>query len=212
MAGGELGRRGTAAGESPQPLLLSQPGIVLKPDITHTAHFFALLEKQQIAACGPIRRCAFLDDFFRLRAWRKVLAGSTIQARTSPRIRPQSSPHTGPPAGAAPPLASSVRRMADSNNAPPSWSDDMNTMNTVRIAVAAAAALFAGSALAQSQGDDQQQASTPPAAQDTGGSPMSTSASGAPMAISHQQVYQDLVRAEQSGQLKALNQGLYHGN
>jgi hypothetical protein len=208
MAGGEFCRRGTAAGESPQPLLLSQPGIVLKPDITHTAHFFALPEKQQIVARGPIRPRAFLDDFFRLRAWRNALAGSTIQARTSPR----SSPHTGPSAGAAPPLASSVRRMADSNNAQPSWSDDMNTMNTVRIAVAAAAAFFAGSALAQSQGDDQQQASTPPAAQDTGGSPMTTGASGAPMTITHQQVYQDLVRAEQSGQLKALNQGLYHGN
>jgi len=88
----------------------------------------------------------------------------------------------------------------------------MNTMNTVRIAVAAAAALFAGSALAQSQSDDQKQASTPPAAQDMGGSPMSTSASGAPVALTHAQVYQDLVRSEQSGQQKALNEGLYHGN
>ncbi|CAG9272364.1 hypothetical protein [Paraburkholderia unamae] len=88
----------------------------------------------------------------------------------------------------------------------------MNTMNTVRIAVAAAAAFFAGSALAQAQSDDQAQASTPPAAQDVGGTPMSTGASGAPTALSHAQVYQDLVRAEQSGQMKALNQGLYHGN
>ena len=87
----------------------------------------------------------------------------------------------------------------------------MNTMNTVRIAVAAAAALFAGSALAQSQSDDQKQASTPPAAQDMGGSPMSTSASGAPVALTHAQVYQDLVRSQQSGQQKALNEGLYHG-
>jgi hypothetical protein len=193
-------------------LLLSQPRIVLKPDTTHTAHFFALPEKQQIAAREPGRPPAFLDDFFRLRAWRKVLAGSTIPARTSPRISPQSTPQTGPPAGAAPPLASSVARMAAPHNAQPSWSDEMNTMNTVRIAVAVAAAFFAGSALAQSQGDDQQQASTPPAAQDVGGSPMSTSAAGAPMALTHQQVYQDLVRSEQTGQLKALNQSLYHGN
>ncbi|MEM5312135.1 hypothetical protein [Paraburkholderia sp. JHI869] len=89
----------------------------------------------------------------------------------------------------------------------------MKTMNTVRIAVAAAAALFAGSALAQTQSDDQtQQAATPPVAQDVGGSPMSTSASGAPMRITHAQVYQDLVRSQQSGQQKALSEGLYHGN
>jgi hypothetical protein len=103
--------------------------------------------------------------------------------------------------------------MADPNNAQPFWSDDMNTMmKTAGIAVAAAAAFLAGSALAQSQSDDTQQASTPPAAQDVGGSTTSTSAAGAPMTITHAQVYQDLVRSEQSGQMKALNQGLYHGN
>ncbi|MCP3720939.1 hypothetical protein [Paraburkholderia sp. CNPSo 3281] len=88
----------------------------------------------------------------------------------------------------------------------------MKTMTTVRIAVAAAAVLFAGSALAQSQSDDQTRASTPPVAQDVGGAPMSTGASGAPMALTHAQVYQDLVRSEQSGQQKALSEGLYHGN
>lgn len=88
----------------------------------------------------------------------------------------------------------------------------MNTMNTVRIAVAAAAAFFAGSALAQSQSDDQTQASSPPTTQDVGGTPMSTGAAGAPMALTHAQVYQDLVRSEQSGQQKALSQGIYHGN
>jgi hypothetical protein len=88
----------------------------------------------------------------------------------------------------------------------------MNTMNTVSIAVAAAAAFFAGSALAQSQSDQSQQAAMPPAAQDVGGSPMSTGAAGAPMALTHAQVYQDLVRSEQSGQQKALSEGLYHGN
>ena len=88
----------------------------------------------------------------------------------------------------------------------------MNMMNTVRIAVAAAAAFFAGSALAQSQSDSQTQAGTPPPAQDVGGSPMSTGAAGAPAALSRAQVYQDLVRSEQSGQQKALNEGLYHGN
>ncbi|MEM5325493.1 hypothetical protein VSR34_02645 [Paraburkholderia sp. JHI2823] len=88
----------------------------------------------------------------------------------------------------------------------------MNTMNTVRIAVAAAAAFFAGSALAQSQSDQQTQASAPPPAQDVGGSPMSTGAAGAPIALTHAQVYQDLVRSQQSGQQKALTEGLYHGN
>jgi hypothetical protein len=88
----------------------------------------------------------------------------------------------------------------------------MNTINTVRIAVAAAAAFFAGSALAQQQGSDQMQSSTPPATQDVGGSPSSTGASGAPMALTHAQVYQDLLRSQQSGQQKALSEGLYHGN
>jgi hypothetical protein len=88
----------------------------------------------------------------------------------------------------------------------------MNTINTVRIAVAAAAALFAASALAQQQSSDQMQASSPPASQDVGGSPSSTSASGAPMALTHAQVYQDLIRSQQSGQQKALSEGIYHGN
>ena len=88
----------------------------------------------------------------------------------------------------------------------------MSTMNTVRIAVAAAAAFFAGSALAQSQSDGQAQASTPPAAQDVGGTPMSMGAAGGPTALTHAQVYQDLLHSEQSGQQKQLNETLYHGN
>jgi hypothetical protein len=167
------------------------------------------LGKQQLFSpdfvhCSSI----FLDDFYRLRAWRNALAGSTIPTRSNER----NSPPSGPPAGGCRPRV--VRPAHDgTEHAQPSWSDVMNSMTTVRIAVAAAAALFAGSALAQSQSDDQsQQASTPPAAQDVGGSPMSTSASGAPMGLTHAQVYQDLVRSEQSGQQKALNEGLYHGN
>jgi hypothetical protein len=86
----------------------------------------------------------------------------------------------------------------------------MKAINTVRIAVAVAAAFFAGSALAQSQSDSMQ-SSSPAAAQDVGGSAMSTSAAGAPATLTHAQVYQDLVRSEQSGQQKALHDGIYHG-
>lgn len=86
----------------------------------------------------------------------------------------------------------------------------MNTMNALRIAVACAAAFCAGLAMADEQ-SDQAQASTPPASQDVGGTPVSTSASGAPMGITRAQVYQDLVRSEQTGESAALQRGLYHG-
>ncbi|MBB3257941.1 hypothetical protein F4827_002807 [Paraburkholderia bannensis] len=86
----------------------------------------------------------------------------------------------------------------------------MNTLNTVRIAVACSAALFAGLALADSPADPSQGA--PSASQDVGGTPMTHSASGAPMALTHAQVYQDLLRSEQSGERDRLNKDIYHGN
>ncbi|WP_241030574.1 hypothetical protein [Paraburkholderia sp. Ac-20347] len=86
----------------------------------------------------------------------------------------------------------------------------MNTLSTVRIAVACSAALLAGLAWADSSTDT---TSPPPSAsQDVGGTPMNNSASGAPIALTHAQVYQDLVRSEQSGERARLNNDLYHGN
>ncbi|MFD1559234.1 hypothetical protein ACFSHT_26915 [Paraburkholderia silviterrae] len=86
----------------------------------------------------------------------------------------------------------------------------MNTMNTVRIAVACAAALFAGLAFADTSSDPSQGA--PSASQDVGGTPMTNSASGAPIGLTHAQVYQDLVRSTKSGERDRLNNDLYHGN
>jgi hypothetical protein len=81
-------------------------------------------------------------------------------------------------------------------------------MKTLRIVAALAAALIAGHAWAQNT------AATPPdttqAAQDVGGVPPG-SASGMPMGVTRQQVYDDLVRSEQSGQLQRLQQDLYRG-
>jgi len=88
----------------------------------------------------------------------------------------------------------------------------MNTSNALcaaRIAVACGAAFLAGFAYADSQPDQTQAA--PPASQDVGGTPMSTSASGAPMGITRQQVYQDLVHSEQTGERDELQKNLYHG-
>ncbi|WP_322042691.1 hypothetical protein [Paraburkholderia sp. J67] len=86
----------------------------------------------------------------------------------------------------------------------------MNTLKTVRIAVACSAAFFAGLALADTTSDPSQAA--PPASQDVGGMPMTNSASGGPIALTHAQVYQDLLRSEQSGERDRLNNDLYHGN
>jgi hypothetical protein len=88
----------------------------------------------------------------------------------------------------------------------------MNTSNALcaaRIAVACGAAFFAGFSYADSQPDQTQAA--PSASQDVGGTPMSTSASGAPTGITREQVYQDLVRSEQTGEGAALQKSLYHG-
>ncbi|MFX1695442.1 hypothetical protein [Paraburkholderia sp. A1RO-5L] len=86
----------------------------------------------------------------------------------------------------------------------------MNTMSTVRIAVACSAAFFAGIALADTSSDPSQGA--PSASQDVGGMPMTTSAAGAPLSMSHAQVYQDLERSIKSGERDRLNNDLYHGN
>ncbi|MCG5075663.1 hypothetical protein [Paraburkholderia tagetis] len=86
----------------------------------------------------------------------------------------------------------------------------MSTLNTVRIAVACSAAFFAGLALADTSSDPSQ--GTPSASQDVGGTPMSNSAAGAPLRMSHAQVYQDLERSIKSGERDRLNNDLYHGN
>lgn len=86
----------------------------------------------------------------------------------------------------------------------------MNTLNTVRIAVACSAAFFAGLTLADTSSDPSQGA--PSASQDVGGTPMTHSAAGAPLTMSHTQVYQDLERSIQSGERDRLNNDVYHGN
>jgi hypothetical protein len=81
-------------------------------------------------------------------------------------------------------------------------------MKTLRIVVACAAALVVGHAWAQ-----EQTATTPTAqpAQDVGGvTDMSRSDAGAPKGITRQQVYQDLLRSQNSGEQSRL-QELYHG-
>jgi hypothetical protein len=88
-------------------------------------------------------------------------------------------------------------------------SDEMNTLSTMRLAVACAAACCAGFAWADSQSD--QQPASPQASQDVGGTPSSMSAAGAPTPLTHEQVYQDLIRAEKSGQLEELKKTLYNG-
>lgn len=85
----------------------------------------------------------------------------------------------------------------------------MNTLNTVRIAVACSAALFSGLTFADTPTDPSQ--SAPSASQDVGGTPMTDSAAGAPQPVTHAQVYQDLVHSMQSGEHARLNKELYHG-
>lgn len=87
----------------------------------------------------------------------------------------------------------------------------MNTLSTMRLAVACAAACCAGFAWAGDSQPDQQQSATPQASQDVGGTPSSMSAAGAPTPLTHEQVYQDLIRSEKSGQLDELKRTLYNG-
>jgi len=85
----------------------------------------------------------------------------------------------------------------------------MNTLSTMRMAVACAAASFAGFAWADSQPD--QQTASPQASQDEGGVPSTMSAAGAPMTITRTQVYQDLLHSEQNGEYDRLQKTLYNG-
>jgi hypothetical protein len=81
-------------------------------------------------------------------------------------------------------------------------------MKTLRIVVACAATLVVGHAWAQEQAATMETAQP---AQDVGGvTDMSRSDAGAPKGITRQQVYQDLLRSQQSGE-KARLQDLYHG-
>ncbi|RQH04173.1 hypothetical protein [Paraburkholderia dinghuensis] len=85
----------------------------------------------------------------------------------------------------------------------------MNMLSAMRLAVACAAACFAGFAWADSQPDTSP--GSPPVSQDVGGMPSSTGAAGAPSAITHEQIYQDLIRSEQNGTLEKLQKTLYNG-
>lgn len=86
-------------------------------------------------------------------------------------------------------------------------------MKTLRLAAACAVALsvgFLGHAYAQNQPAAAQTAEQP--AQDVGGiADASHGEMGRSMATTHQQVYQDLVNSQQSGQTRRLNETLYHG-
>jgi hypothetical protein len=83
-------------------------------------------------------------------------------------------------------------------------------MQTLRILTACAATLIVGSASAQQQSDTQQ---TPQATQDVGGvTQMSQSDAGASIKTTRQQVYNELIRSENSGEQARLNSSLYHGN
>jgi hypothetical protein len=83
-------------------------------------------------------------------------------------------------------------------------------MKTFRIVATCAVALIVGQAWAQDQTEPQQ---TAPAAQDVGGVPqMSRSEVGSSMAVTRQQVYNELIRSEQSGEQGRLMNDLYHGN
>ncbi|MFC5430107.1 hypothetical protein ACFPTO_15040 [Paraburkholderia denitrificans] len=87
----------------------------------------------------------------------------------------------------------------------------MSKSSTTRIALACAAASFAGFVFAADSQSDPPQATNPPAAQDVGGAPMSTGAAGGPMAITHEQVYQELIRSEQTGERDRLDRSVYRG-
>jgi hypothetical protein len=85
-------------------------------------------------------------------------------------------------------------------------------MKTLRFAATCVAALSVGAighAWAQEQPGPAQTAQS---AQDVGGMPdTSIGQSGHAMGTSRNDVYQDLVRSEQSGEQHRLNSSLYHG-
>lgn len=83
-------------------------------------------------------------------------------------------------------------------------------MKTLRIVAACAAALLVGQAWAQDQPAPTATMTAQPA-QDVGGvTDMSRSDAGAPMSLTRQQVYQDLLQSERPGEQNRLQQ-LYHG-
>ena len=83
-------------------------------------------------------------------------------------------------------------------------------MKTLRIVAACAAALVVGQAWAQDQPMTAQTTAQP--AQDVGGmTDISRSDAGMPAGLTRQQVYQDLIRSQQSGEQSRL-QEIYHGN
>jgi hypothetical protein len=83
-------------------------------------------------------------------------------------------------------------------------------MKTLRIVAACAAALVVGHAWAQNQPATSETATAQPA-QDVGGvTDMSRSDAGAPAGLTRQQVYQDLLHSQQSGEQSRLHE-LYHG-
>jgi hypothetical protein len=84
-------------------------------------------------------------------------------------------------------------------------------MKTLKIAALLAFALMAGHSWAQDTSTPSQPAAQAQANQDTGGM-SNASQNGAPMALTRAQVKQDLVHAEQSGELTRLNNDLYKGN
>ncbi len=86
----------------------------------------------------------------------------------------------------------------------------MDTLSTMRLAVACAAACFAGFAWADSQPNPS--TGSPQASQDVGGMPSTMSASGKPTAMTHEQVYQDLIHSEQNGDLDRLKKTVYRGD
>ena len=83
-------------------------------------------------------------------------------------------------------------------------------MKTLRIVAACAVALFVGQAWGQDQPTTTQTMTAQPA-QDVGGvTDISRSDAGGPQALTRQQVYQDLLQSQQSGEQSRLHD-LYRG-
>jgi hypothetical protein len=83
-------------------------------------------------------------------------------------------------------------------------------MKTLRIVAICAAALIAGQASAQEK--EVASGDAPPVAQDVGGtSQMSQSDSGSALTASRQQVYQNLIQSQQSGEQARLRKDVYFG-
>jgi hypothetical protein len=81
-------------------------------------------------------------------------------------------------------------------------------MKMLRNVAVCAVALTAANTWAQDPSATQP---TEPPAQDVGGVISPRMDAGAPRSITRQQVYQDLLRSEQSGEQQRLDNDLYHG-